>query len=124
MHVQEMEAEARKTRLFTDSRFKLKSDQADRSIKEVEAECKKKIALIEVRADEAGNAVKYRLDDFKMQLDQRVTKEYIEVIGKQIRHSIIDSVRITSHFPFESRLSNLRCVAIVRPEKRGHARET
>ena len=69
MHVQEMEAEARKTRLFTDSRFKLKSDQADRSIKEVEAECKKKIALIEVRAGEAGNAVKYRLDDFKMQLD-------------------------------------------------------
>ena len=36
MHVQEMEAEARKTRLFTDSRFKLKSDQSDKTIKAIE----------------------------------------------------------------------------------------
>ena len=34
----------------------------------------------------------YRLDDFRIQLDGRVTKEYVEVIGRQIKSSIIDSV--------------------------------
>ena len=92
MHVKEMEAEARKTRLFTDSRFKLKSDQSDKTIKGIEEECRKKIALIEVRAEEAGNAVKYRLDDFKLQLESRVTQDYVEVIGRHIKNNIIDSV--------------------------------
>lgn len=51
------------------------------------------IAQVKLEADEAGNAVKYRLDDFKMQLESRVTPEYVEVIGRQIQSRIMDSVR-------------------------------
>ena len=43
-------------------------------------------------ATEAKDAVQYKLDDFKIQLESRVTKEYVEVIGKQIKSGIIDSV--------------------------------
>lgn len=75
MHANEMDAESRKLRLFTDSRFKLKSDQSDKSIMAVEEECKKKIALIVLEAEEAGNAVKYRLDDFRTQLDHKVSQD-------------------------------------------------
>ena len=52
----------------------------------------KKIAKIELRAQEAGLSVKYKLDDFKLQLENRVTQEYVEVIGKNIKSGIMDSV--------------------------------
>ena len=35
--------------------------------------------------------MKYRLDDFTAQLDTRVTKDYVEILGKQIKSGIIDS---------------------------------
>lgn len=46
MHCNEMESEAKKIRLFTDSRFKLKSDQFDKTMLEVEKATKAKIELI------------------------------------------------------------------------------
>ena len=46
MHVNEMEAEARKTRLFTDSRFKLKSEQYEKSLVQVEVDCAVKTAKV------------------------------------------------------------------------------
>ena len=36
-------------------------------------------------------ALKYRLEDFTAQLDTRVTKDYVEILGKQIKSGIIDS---------------------------------
>ena len=44
MHVVEMESEARKTRLFTDARFKLKSQHYAESLKEIEEMTEQKIA--------------------------------------------------------------------------------
>lgn len=43
------------------------------------------------RADETNMAVKYRLEDFTTQLNLRVTKDYVEILGKQIKSGIIDS---------------------------------
>ena len=82
MHVSEMEAEARKLRLFTDSRFKSKSEQYNNSVKAIEEQAKLSIEKVQQVATEAKDAVQYKLDDFKIQLESRVTKEYVEVIGK------------------------------------------
>ena len=77
MHCQDMESEAKKTRNYTDIRCKYKQDQADKTIMEVEEKCKKMIGLIKVEAEEAGYSVKYKLEDFKVQLENRVSKDYI-----------------------------------------------
>ena len=77
-----MEAEARKLRLFTDSRFKSKSEQYNNSVKAIEEQAKLSIEKVQQVATEAKDAVQYKLDDFKIQLESRVTKEYVEVIGK------------------------------------------
>jgi len=87
-----MEGESRKLQLFTDSRFKLKSVQQEKTIYAIEELCNQKVAEIQTVFTDAENAVKYRLDDFRIQMDGRVTKEYVEVIGRQIKSSIIDSV--------------------------------
>ena len=77
-----MEAEASKLRLFTDSRFKSKSEQYNNSVKAIEEQAKLSIEKVQQVATEAKDAVQYKLDDFKIQLESRVTKEYVEVIGK------------------------------------------
>jgi len=95
MHAAEMEAEQRKLRLFTDSRFKLKSDHYEKSVKQITEHSEKCINEMQKAAFVANEyqeeAMKYRLQDFTMQLDSRVTKEYVAIIGKQIEASIIDS---------------------------------
>ena len=35
--------------------------------------------------------VNIRLDDFKTQLETRVTKDYVEIMGKQIRETMLES---------------------------------
>ena len=82
MHCNEMEAEARKTRLFTDSRFKNKSEQYDKSLKVITDEGTSALRKVLQASEDLENTMKYRLEDFTMQLDTRVTKDYVEIIGK------------------------------------------
>lgn len=57
MHVKEVESESRKLRLFTDSRFKLKSEQYEKTIKAMEEEAIKKMAKV----DEHSEASEYKI---------------------------------------------------------------
>ena len=91
MHVAEVEEESRRLRHFTDSRFKIKHDQYEESIARIKEAADKTIAELKARADETDLALKYRLEDFTAQLDTRVTKDYVEILGKQIKSGIIDS---------------------------------
>ena len=90
MHVVEMESEARKTRLFTDARFKLKSQHYAESLKEIEEMTEQKIAQIDELSKTKEEEHSIRLEDFKTLLDTRVTKEYVEIIGNQIKSGIIE----------------------------------
>ena len=60
-----MEAETRKIRLFTDSRFKTKSEQYDKSLVAIEEASIATIKKVEQSAIEAKEAVTFRLEDFK-----------------------------------------------------------
>ncbi len=68
MHASEMEAESRKLRLFTDSRFKLKSSEYDKSLKAITETTKTSVDEIRAAAkncnDTIEEAMRYRLEDF------------------------------------------------------------
>ena len=85
MHVAEVESEVRKLRLFTDSRFKAKSEQYDRSVVELQNEATNAIKKLEEVAERVEMTMKYRLEDFTTQLDNKVTAEFVQTIGRQIK---------------------------------------
>ena len=90
MHVVEMENETRKTRLLTEARFKAKSQQYEKSLVDFEEMIHQKIATIDELSRQKEEEHSIRLEDFKTLLDTRVTKEYVEIIGNQIKAGIIE----------------------------------
>ena len=90
MHAVEMENETRKTRLLTESRFKAKSQQYEKSLVDFEEMIHQKIATIDELSRKKEEEHSIRLGDFKTLLDTRVTKEYVEIIGNQIKAGIIE----------------------------------
>ena len=90
MHAVEMENETRKTRLLTEARFKAKSQQYEKSLVDFEEMIHQKIATIDELSRKKEEEHSIRLGDFKTLLDTRVTKEYVEIIGNQIKAGIIE----------------------------------
>lgn len=51
-----------------------------------------KIDEIKETAADACYLAKYRIDDFTQQLKTRVTKDYVDILGRQIKISCLETV--------------------------------
>ena len=87
----EVTDECRKIRLFTNERFNAKSESYEQSLREVVNKAKFEMKNIQKVQAAFEEVVNIRLDDFKTQLETRVTQDYVEIMGKQIRETMIES---------------------------------
>ena len=90
MHATEVEAECLRMRALTNSRFKQKSEEYDKTLKTIRKEAYESLSRIKEEAKETSESLLFRLEDFTAMLERKVTPDYVEIMGKQIKSGIMD----------------------------------
>lgn len=91
MHAAEVDAESVRLREFTNERFKMKNESYQQNLKKIEEDASTLLEKVRKECEETDLALKYRLEDFTTQLNGRITKDYVEILGRQIKSGIMDS---------------------------------